>query len=236
MYNCIKFNNHLYQRMSNNSLNNTPSLKELDKLIKQAKKNEIRKKDALKKAQDRLEEAKAALYKLQVARDAVYLKSLNGAPDWDMVFNYNPNETDLAFHYRKQLSTVHNLINTGHYNPITQQHTFCIFFESDSVEELHQQLETTQLIFSKLLPNPDDEGRKCIVINNLLDVDDYHHYELAQDSATAKHFILVRRFTKIIKTIDFKGLEQALRYIQQKSNIAFESKENVYLLASNQSE
>lgn len=201
----------------------TSRLNELDEAIKIAKGDEVKKKAALKRAKANLSKAENKTYQLQNLRDLLYVNSLGDKVDWDMVFNYNEDETAAAMDYRKHVAQNYYIKKSGHYNPETKQHVFCVEFQSDSKQELQAKIKTIDFVFSKLIPNPSDENRKCILIYNLIEVDDFDTYELAHKSSDGEYSILIRRLGRTSLHQSFKSLDEALNFIQSKSNVAFDA-------------
>lgn len=213
--------------MTIQSSDSNAKLKELDKAIKAAHKIEKRKEDAATKAEQALEEAQKNTYRLRYERDHLYLSSLGEKIDWGMVFNFNPDETNLAYQYRNSVMRHHNITGSGSYNHVTNQHIFCIEFETDSKQELNEVVKVADFIFSNLLPNPEDQNRKSITINNLIEEDagDYDCFELICDSVTGQYSQVVRCFGEIVSKKDFATLEAALTHIQASSKVAFDTTE-----------
>lgn len=189
----------------------------LEGLIEVATKNVHEKNQAYQIAQARLNQAQDELFQLRTTRDTVHIQNLNGEQDWGMVFNYTPNETDVASDYRKSLLKQSQLIQTGHYDSINQQHCFAIKFEVDTADE-HQRLKA-QVVFilNHLKINP-KTGTKSITLENILD-DSWSEWRLVFRPDEQKYSVIRQQYGVDDEIFSSRCLEEALRKIQSISDL-----------------
>lgn len=189
----------------------------LEGLIEVATRNVQEKNQAFEIAQARLIQARDELFQLRTTRDAFHIQNLNDKQDWDMVFNYTHNETDVATEYRQSLLNQSQLIQTGHYNSITQQHCFAIKFETDTADE-HQRLKT-QVVFilNHLKVNP-ETGTKSITLENILD-DSWSEWTLVFTPDEQKYSVIKQEYGVDDEIFNSKSLEEILRNIQSISDL-----------------
>ncbi|EOZ8645449.1 hypothetical protein ACQWTT_001200 [Acinetobacter baumannii] len=192
----------------------------LEEQILLAKKEVKKKKNTAQAAKKRLDDAKRRLYQLEYQRDDEYIASLNGQPDWKLIFSYNEEETTRIWDYRKEVLSEVGLERTGHYNEVTRQHIFCIFFETNSIDELYLKKSQVEFLFSHLKFDPD--GYKKIVIQKVKGEENYL-WELVQTKKSNEFLVTHRAYSNLRESFEFNSLEAALEKIQSISDVAFES-------------
>lgn len=193
----------------------------MDDLIKQAENDLIKKNKALERAQSLVTEAENLLTQLKTQRDLSYINSLTEV-DWELVFNYSPDQTMVVSHYREQVFNNACLNHTFSYNSSTMQPILYISFETDSVEELNIKKSQVEFIFMNLKFQP-KEMIKCIEIRNMLDSDCLWQLTF---SAKSKKFAVEKSYRyQCRERHEFDDLETTLTKIQQLSKVALESQD-----------
>lgn len=204
--------------MNNIAAKNTLTLDELIKVVEQ---DVNEKKQAFEIAQSRLKQAREELFRLRNSRDAFHIQNLNGQKDWNLVFNYTPNETDEASEYRVSLLKEHNLIQTGEFDSATQQHCFAIKFESDMEDERLLLKSKVEFIFKNLKVNP-ETGVKSITLENIRD-DSWSDWTLVFNPVEQKYSVIKKQYGIDTEMFAFSCLEEILEKIQSISD--FESED-----------
>lgn len=187
--------------------------------IKNAQKDVNKKKKAVEVAEKNLTVAENHLYSLKCQFDSEYLHSLQGKPDWKLIFTHNIDETGIIYDYREQVLKEYGLERTGQYNIATNQHVFCIDFESNSKNELLH--KTTQIAFVLKNLKFDPDGKKRIAIHNVKDDDD-NYWELIFLKSLKKYKVVCFSNSEVIESYNFSSLGAALEKVQNISDIAFE--------------
>ncbi|EPF6482861.1 hypothetical protein MMD27_000291 [Acinetobacter baumannii] len=193
----------------------------LDELIKVVEQDVHEKKQAFEIAQSRLKQAREELFQLRTSRDAFHIQNLNGQKDWDMVFNYTPNETNVATEYRESLLKEYELIQTGNFNCATQQYCFAIKFESDMEDERLLLKSKVEFIFKNLKVNP-ETGMKSISLENIRD-DSWSDWTLEFNPVEQKYSVIKKQYGIDTEMFAFTCLEEILKKIQSISD--FESED-----------
>ena len=193
----------------------------LDELIKVVEQDVHEKKQAFEIAQSRLKQAREELFQLRTSRDAFHIQNLNGQKDWDMVFNYTPNETNVATEYRESLLKEYELIQTGNFNCATQQYCFAIKFESDMEDERLLLKSKVEFIFKNLKVNP-ETGMKSISLENIRD-DSWSDWTLEFNPVEQKYSVIKKQYGIDTEMFAFTCVEEILKKIQSISD--FESED-----------
>lgn len=193
----------------------------LDELIKVVEQDVHEKKQAFEIAQSRLKQAREELFQLRTSRDAFHIQNLNGQKDWDMVFNYTPNETNVATEYRESLLKEYELIQTGNFNCATQQYCFAIKFDSDMEDERLLLKSKVEFIFKNLKVNP-ETGMKSISLENIRD-DSWSDWTLEFNPVEQKYSVIKKQYGIDTEMFAFTCLEEILKKIQSISD--FESED-----------
>lgn len=203
-----------------NSENNAVEACLADQIIK-AELEVQNKRNALKKAQNAMDQADNALYQLKHQRDVIYINSLQGKPDWELVFNYSPDETAYIFDYRESILATHDLKKTGHYHSETLQHIFYISFETDTAEEREKIKTQVEFILGHLKFNP-KENTKSIFIQNMRN-DENGQWELELSGEDSSYALVKTNYRSERFELKFESLDTLLEKVQSLSDVAFES-------------
>lgn len=195
----------------------------LDELIQVAEKNVQDKTQVYENSKNSMLMAVSDLYQLRSTRDALHIKNLNGSPDWDMVFNYTPNETEVATEYRHGLLKQYHLIQTGHFNHKTEQHCFAIQFETDTADERLLIKSRVEFILNNLKVNPETHT-KSITLENMRD-ETWNEWELGVAQKEKKYSIIKNEYGIKRELLSYNCLEDALEKIQSLSDIESETKD-----------
>lgn len=179
------------------------------------------KQNALKKAQDAMDQAKKALNELKHKRDVIYISGLEGKPDWELVFNYNPEETAYIYDYREGVLATHDLKKTGHYHCETLQHVFYISFETDTAIEREKIKKQVELILSHLKFEPKN-NIKSIFIENMRN-DAEGQWELVFSGNDNSYTLVKTNYSSGRFELKFDSLDALLEKVQSLSDVAFES-------------
>lgn len=179
------------------------------------------KRNELKQAQDAMDQAENALYQLKHQRDVIYINSLQGKPDWELVFNYSPDETAYIFDYRESILATHDLKKTGHYHSETLQHIFYISFDTNTAEERDQIKAQVEFILGHLKFNPKD-NTKSIFIENMRN-DAEGQWELQFSGKDSSYALVKTNYRSERFELKFESLDTLLERVQSLSDVAFES-------------
>lgn len=179
------------------------------------------KRNALKKAQNAMDQADNALYQLKHQRDVIYINSLQGKPDWELVFNYSPDETAYIFDYRESILASHDLKKTGHYHSETLQYIFSISFDTNTAEERDQIKAQVEFILGHLKFNPKD-NTKSIFIENMRN-DAEGQWELQFSGKDSSYALVKTNYRSERFELKFESLDTLLERVQSLSDVAFES-------------
>lgn len=195
----------------------------LDELIKVAERNVQDKTQVFEIAKNSMLMAISELYQHRCTRDALHIKNLNGSPDWDMVFNYNSNETEVATEYRHALLKQYHLIQTGHFDSKTEQHCFAIQFETDTADERLLLKSRVEFILNNLVVNPETHA-KSITLENMRD-ETWNEWEMLVVQKEKKFSIIKYEYGIKREMFTYNCLEDALEKIQSLSDIESETKD-----------
>lgn len=179
------------------------------------------KKNTVEQAQQDMDQAKNELNELKHQRDVKYITSLQGKTDWELVFNYNPDETAYIYDYRESILAAYGLNKTGHYHSETLQHIFNIAFETNSLDERQKIKEKVELILSHLKFNPKD-NTKSIFIENIRN-DELGQWELLVSGSDGNYSLLKTNYSSGRFELKFESLDALLEKVQSLSDVAFEA-------------